>query len=177
MALGLASAQLHRPPDLMVSGDARLVGFVAGDWLWLQRQSGASNLTRDSWLRAHGLTQAQPLPREGEAASGAVACTERSCTLRAAPDGPAAILLRGAPPEDACGRAAVVVSAEPVRGRCAGSQVVDRFAVWRNGPHAVWLEADGARVVSDRAFRGARPWVPPPPSPRAREEAPPAPVE
>ena len=177
MALGLASPALHRPPDLLVSGDARLVGFAAEGALWLQRQSGASNLVRDTWLRAHGTTQARPLPREGEAAGGAITCRPGACTLRALPDGPAAILLRGEAPEQACGRAAVVVSAEPLRGRCAGSQVVDRFAVWRNGPHAVWLDAEGARVVSDRASRGARPWVPPPPGPRAREEPPPAAVE
>ncbi|BDG73322.1 ComEC/Rec2 family competence protein [Roseomonas fluvialis] len=177
MCLGLASPALHRPPDLLVSGDARLVGFAADGAFWLQRQSGASNLVRESWLRAHGLAQAQPFPREGEAAGGAIACRPGACTLRATPDGPAAALLRGDPPEAACGRAAVVVSAEPVRGRCAGSQVVDRFAVWRNGPHAVWLAPGGAQVVSDRAFRGARPWVPPPPSPRARDELPPAPVE
>lgn len=177
MVLGLASAALHRAPDVLVSGDARLIGFAADGGLWLQRQTGASNLVRDSWLRAQGVAQAQPLPREGEAAGGAIACRSGACTLRAMPDGPAVVLLRGDAPNEACGRAAVVVSAEPVRGRCAGSQVIDRFAVWRNGPHAVWLTPDSARVVSDRAWRGARPWVPPPPTPRAREELPPAPVE
>ncbi len=177
MALGLGSAALHRPPDLFVSGDARLIGFAADGALWVQRQSGASNLVRDSWLRAQGLAQARPLPAEGTAAGAAVECARGACTLRAVADGPAAILLRGEAPVVACGRAAVVVSAEPVRGRCAGSQVVDRFAVWRDGPHAVWLGREGARVVSDRAWRGARPWVPAPPVPRAREELPPAPVE
>ncbi|CAH0270687.1 hypothetical protein ROS9278_03656 [Roseomonas sp. CECT 9278] len=183
MALGLASASLHRPPDLLVSNDARLVGFAADGGFWLQRQSGASNLVRDTWLRAHGLASAQPFPREGDAAAGAIDCragargTLGACRLRATPQGPVAILLRGEAPEHACGQAAVVVSAEPVRGRCAGSQVVDRFAVWRDGPHAVWLDGAAARVVSDRAFRGARPWVPPPPVPRAREELPPAAVE
>jgi competence protein ComEC len=177
MALGLASAQLYRPPDLLVSGDARLVGFAADGALWLQRQSGASNLTRDAWLRAHALPEARPFPRDGIEAGGALACTPVACTLRTAPQGAAAILLRGGAADAACGRAAVVVSAEPVRGRCTGSQVVDRFAVWRNGPHAVWLDPAGARVVSDRAFRGARPWVPAPPSPRTREDLPPAPVE
>ena len=54
----------------------------------------------------------------------------------------------------------------------SGSAVVDRFAVWRNGPHAVWLGPEGARVVSDRACRGKRPWVPPPPRPRSQETAP-----
>ena len=177
MVLGLASQALHRPPDLIVSGDARLIGFAAEGAVWVQRQAGASALVRDSWLRAHGTAEARPLPANGEAAGGAIACRAGACILRAEPDGAAAILLRGAPPEEACGRAAVVVSAEPVRGRCAGSAVVDRFAVWRHGPHAVWLGRDGARVVSDRAWRGARPWVPPPPTPRGREELPAAPVE
>lgn len=177
MALGLASPALHRPPDLLVSGDARLIGFAAEGALWLQRQPGASGLTRESWLRAHGIAEARPLPAAGEAAGGAIACREGACVLRARPAGPEAVLLRGAPPGDHCGRAAVVVSAEPVRGRCAGSAVVDRFAVWRNGPHAVWLGGEAAHVVSDRAWRGARPWVPPLPVPRGREEPPLAPVE
>jgi competence protein ComEC len=177
MALGLGSASLHRPPDLLVSGDARLIGFAAEGALWVQRQSGASNLVRDSWLRAHGLAEARPLPAEGMAAGGAVECGRGACTLRAVADGPAAILLRGEAAEAACGRAAVVVSAEPVRGRCSGSQVVDRFAVWRDGPHAVWLDGRVARVVSDRAWRGVRPWVPPPPRPRGQPDLPPAPVE
>jgi competence protein ComEC len=177
MALGLASPTLHRPPDLLVSGDARLIGFAAEGALWLQRQSGASNLVRDAWLRAHGAAEARPLPTEGAAAGGAIACRPGACTLRAAPGGPVAVLLRGGPADPHCGRAAVIVSGEPVRGRCAGSQVVDRFSVWRHGPHAVWLASGGARVVSDRDWRGARPWVPPPPVPRAREDLPPAPIE
>jgi competence protein ComEC len=72
---------------------------------------------------------------------------------------------------------ALVVSAEPLRGRCEGSVVVDRFSVWRDGPHAVWFEAAAVRVVSDRAWRGDRPWVPPMPVPRGQEALPAAPVE
>ncbi|MBR0682443.1 ComEC family competence protein [Roseomonas eburnea] len=177
MALGLASPTLHRAPDLFVSGDARLIGFAAEGVLWLQRQSGASSLTRDAWLRAHGIAEPRPLPMDGEAARGAIACDAGACVLRAVPGGPEAVLLRRAPFAEYCGRAVVVVSAEPVRGRCAGSAVVDRFAVWRNGPHAVWLGSGGARIVSDRAWRGARPWVPPVPVPRGREDLPLAPVE
>jgi competence protein ComEC len=87
------------------------------------------------------------------------------------------MLLRGDPPREGCATAAGVVSAEPVRGRCA-ALVVDRFAVWRNGAHAVWLERSGARVLSDRAVRGTRPWVPPVPRPRdPRSPDPPAPTE
>ncbi|MBW6396249.1 ComEC family competence protein [Roseomonas sp. HJA6] len=174
LALGLASPVLHRPPDLFVSGDARLIGVAADGGFWLQRQSGASALTRDSWLRTHGLTEAQPLPATGTVAVGSIACTPGACRLH---DRPEVVLLRRDPPDGYCGRAALLVSAEPIRGRCAGSQVLDRFSVWRNGPHAAWFDSDGVRVLSDRAWRGTRPWVPPPPVPRSREEAPPAAVE
>jgi competence protein ComEC len=170
--LGLSSPMLHRAPDILVSADARLIGVAADGALWLERQRGASTFVRDQWLRAHGLDAARPLPAEGEAAGGAIACGPDACRLAAG-----AVLLRAGPAAGHCGQAALIVSAEPVRGRCAGSLVVDRFAVWRNGPHAAWLDADGARVVSDRAWRGARPWVPPPPVPRGQEVLPPAPVE
>ncbi|GGC48332.1 hypothetical protein GCM10011504_28490 [Siccirubricoccus deserti] len=173
--LGLASGQWHRPPDILVSGDGRLIAFRADETMFLQRLSGASNFTRDSWLRLFGIPEAQALPREG--AAGSITCTPGACSLRAAPEAPAAVLLRGAAPREACAGAALVISAEPVRGACA-AQVVDRFAVWRNGPHAIWLDRNGVRVVSDRATRGDRPWVPPPPVPRGTASAePPAAIE
>jgi competence protein ComEC len=57
--------------------------------------------------------------------------------------------------------------------------LVDRFTVWRNGSAAIWLEAGGARIVTDRDERGDRPWVPPPPKPRkaAAPVLPAAPVD
>jgi len=85
--------------------------------------------------------------------------------LRPSSGAPPAVLLRGASPNEACAGAALVVSAEPVRGRCA-ARVVDRFSVWGDGAHDVWLDKTGPRVLSDRALRGARPWVPPVPKPR-----------
>jgi competence protein ComEC len=72
---------------------------------------------------------------------------------------------------EVCGTAPVILSPEPVRGRCEASAILDRFAVWRDGAHAVWLTPDGPRVVSDRAHRGDRPWVPPRPRPRAQPSA------
>jgi len=59
-----------------------------------------------------------------------------------------------------------VVSLEPVRLRCP-VPVIDRFSVWREGAYAIWLVPNGARVLSDRADRGERVWIPRP-SPRNR---------
>ena len=55
----------------------------------------------------------------------------------------------------------VVVSLEPVRVPChPTTAVIDRFDLWRNGVHAVWIGDDGSiEIRSVRAMRGERPWV------------------
>jgi competence protein ComEC len=68
-----------------------------------------------------------------------------------------------------CRHADVLVATIPVRRRCASAGVViDRFSLWRDGGHVLWLDAGGVRVESVRANRGERPWVPPLPTPRNR---------
>jgi competence protein ComEC len=84
-------------------------------------------------------------------------------------DAPPGIFLRGAAVPPSVCDAALLVSQEPIRLRCPTRlPYVDRFSVWRNGAHAIWLLPEGPRILSDRENRGTRPWVPPPPVPRAR---------
>jgi competence protein ComEC len=173
MILGLSSAAFVRPPHILISGDARLIAISAADTLLLQRQSGASSLTREAWLRLYGQTAAQALPAEGSTAEGKLRCSAEGCVVD---EGPGAFLVRRGNIMAQCGAVAVIISAEPIRQRCRQSIMIDRFSVWRDGPHAVWLLPSGAKVISDRAWRGDRPWVPPPPQPRAAAE-PPAPIE
>ncbi|WP_431284824.1 ComEC/Rec2 family competence protein [Humitalea sp. 24SJ18S-53] len=179
---GLLSAYVVRPPDVLVAADARQVALRADGEVFVWRAAGASRMVRDIWLRGFGEDTAAELPAS-DAAGGLLACTTDLCRLRATPGGAEAVLVRPAPPvrgaaragvypdrlpppPGVCGIAAVVIAPEPMRGRCDGSQVVDRFSVWRDGAHAVWLAPDGARVVSDRDYRGDRPWVPGRPLPR-----------
>ncbi|MFN6252422.1 MAG: ComEC/Rec2 family competence protein [Acetobacteraceae bacterium] len=173
MILGLSSAAFVQPPHILISGDARLIAISAADTLFLQRQSGASSLTRDAWLRLYGQTAAQALPAEGSTAGGKLRCSAEGCVVD---EGPGAFLVRRGNIVAQCGAVAVIISAEPIRQRCRQSLLIDRFSVWRDGPHAVWLSPTGVQVISDRAWRGIRPWVPPPPLPRAATE-PPAQIE
>ncbi|WP_338662288.1 ComEC/Rec2 family competence protein [Pararoseomonas sp. SCSIO 73927] len=193
MVAGLLSGPAVTPPDLLVAADGRMLALTTPAGVAVERGSGANRLTRESWLRSWGEDDAAPLPREGEAPG--ITCTALSCLLRPRADGTAAILLRQPPREprprrgpappppvvhaDAgCGRAAVIVSLEPIRGRCRDTPKVDRFSVWRDGAHAIWLGREGATILSDRAHRGDRPWVPPVPTPRAQpQEEPPAETE
>ncbi|HWX49895.1 MAG TPA: ComEC/Rec2 family competence protein [Roseomonas sp.] len=173
---GLCSAVTVTPPDMLVSADARLIALRTEQGVVLQRASGASNFVRDNWLRGWGEDEAELLPAGSDHAAEGLNCPGLECRFQPHPDGPAAMLLRVPKPgrgekavpvlaAPACGQAAVLVSAEPIRGRCPGTPMVDRFSVWRDGPHAIWLSRDGVRVVSDRDWRGVRPWVPPPPRP------------
>jgi competence protein ComEC len=171
--LGLCSAAFVQPPHILVSGDARLIAISAADTLFVQRQQGASSLTRDWWLRLYGQNGAAPLPAEGSTAEDKLRCSVEGCVFN---EGPGAFLARRGTIAAQCGVVAVIVSAEPIRQRCRQSIVIDRFSVWRDGPHAIWLLPSGAQVISDRAWRGNRPWVPPPPQPRAATE-PTAPIE
>ena len=164
IAAGVASPAFDRPPDLLISADARLIGLRIPAGMLLQSGSGASKFTRDAWEQRWSLTAPQPFPRVGEAAGGAVACIATACAMRPNPAGDLALLLRGPPGPDACD-AGLLLSAEPIRLRCPAERLrIDRFDVWRNGAHAVWLEPAGPRIVSDRVTRGARPWVPPLPT-------------
>jgi competence protein ComEC len=157
---------------VLVSADARLIGFHTAEGVFLQTHNGGSKFTRDTWLRYWSAAEAAPLPAEGEAAGGAVACLAQECLVRPEPASGVALLVRGAAHPAGCRGAAVIVSAEPARGLCPKPwpQLVDRFTVWRNGAAAVWLAGGRARIVTDREERGARPWVPglPVPKPRPR---------
>ncbi|WP_426957695.1 ComEC/Rec2 family competence protein [Muricoccus radiodurans] len=192
MAAGLLSGSTVTAPDLLVSADARLIALSTPQGIFVERASGASRLTRESWLRSWGEDGAQPLPATGTAAEGRITCAGTACVLRPHPEGAAAALLRRPPPETprrrgtpappvppvraetGCGQAELLVSAEPIRGRCRDTPMLDRFSVWRDGAHAVWLGRGGAVVLSDRGFRGNRPWVPPVPEPRPRPPSEPA---
>jgi competence protein ComEC len=140
IALGLISPLLVRPPDLMVSADARLIGARVHDMVYLQSVSGASTFTRDAWLQYWAAGVALAMPKAGEQADGAIVCQKDACLLRLVPRSKAALLVRGAAHPDGCQEASVIVSAEPARGLCQRPwpALVDRFTVWRDRDLAGW---------------------------------------
>ncbi|HTI84891.1 MAG TPA: ComEC/Rec2 family competence protein [Acetobacteraceae bacterium] len=179
MLAGLLSPLLERPPDILVSAEARLIAVRTPEGAFIQQVSGASKFTREAWLRYWGEAAFQPIPTQGVVANGAIDCGQPVCILRPKADARPALLVRGSARPDGCGDAAVLVAAEPARGLCPRPwpALVDRFTVWRYGATAIWLDAGRARVLTDRAYRGNRPWVPPLPVPRQREAPKLAPAE
>jgi len=181
IAVGVVSPVFDRPPDILLSADAGLIGFRTEQGAFLQQTRSGSNFTRDAWFTRWDVDAAAPLPAAGTDASGTMTCERDSCVFRPRAEVMAALLMRGTSRPAGCAGVAVVVSSEPARGTCAwpSPRLADRFTVWRDGAVAIWLEPHGVRVLTDREDRGDRPWVPPPPKPRPRpvSNLPTAPVE
>jgi competence protein ComEC len=167
---GLLSPALDRPPDILVSSDAGLIGIRTGQGVLLQQTHGGSNFTRDAWLTRWNARVAAPFPAETPAGLNVLICSPNDCLFRPRENARAALLLRGPSRPAECAGVSVLVSAEPARGRCPwpAPALVDRFTVWKAGAAAIWLEPNGAFVLTDREARGDRPWVAPPPKPHRR---------
>jgi competence protein ComEC len=168
MLAGLLSPAVTPLPDLLVSNDARLIALRSEGAYWVQSRPGASKFTLAEWENHLGAGKLRPV-RDGQPGS----CTTGECRL-----GPVLVLRGQARPTD-CAGVVLLVSPEPARGECpSGTGLLDRFTVWRDGAHGVWLGPNWVSVVSDRAYRGKRPWVPGPPVPRrAVPDLPMAPTE
>lgn len=183
--LGILSPLVDRPPDILVSADARLIGVRGPDGVLVQAHSGGNAFVRDAFLVRWGVRDAMAFPKPGAAPRPGLECGKAAC--RVGPERTGLVLRAGPAPEVDCNGIAVVVAPEPARGACpAEVSRVDRFSAWRDGAHAIWLgQGTIPRILSDRQDRGARPWVPPPPTARPRpvpplpmaetEEAPPQP--
>lgn len=170
IAVGIVSAAFDRPPDILLSADAGLIGFRAEHGVFLQQTRSGSEFTRDAWFTRWDVSAAEPLPNEGTVAAGALSCERDTCLFRPREGVRPALLVRGPARPAGCATVSVVVSAEPARAVCAwpSPRPVDRFTVWKDGAVAIWLGPQGAQVLTDREDRGERPWVPPPPKPRPR---------
>ncbi len=158
LAAGLVSPAIVRPPDLLVSADARMIGVRTPAGMFVERKAGASKFTRDAWRQYWADGPPMRLPQVGQVADGAIACTAAACTIQVGP-GPGGLLLRNGKATD-CALSVLVTLGWEHGTACHGVPTVDRGMLLRDGAAAIWLEAAGARVVTDRDVRGQRPWIP-----------------
>jgi len=160
VALGLASIMLLQPPDVLATGDGRLLGLRGPDGELLLSTSRSKRFEAEVWQRRLGLDSPQTW-REAAGGGNGLTCDPLGCLYRRR--GQSVALVRdGRALIDDCAAASVVVSTEPIRRaqNCVGPRaVIDRFDLWRAGGHAVWLSREGVRVESVAQRRGRRPWV------------------
>jgi competence protein ComEC len=179
--IGLASVALELGPDVLVSSDGGLFAVRGPDGMLQLSNVRRDRLTRETWLRRSGQERPVAWTSDPALADAPTACDAQGCIYRAKGHVVALVNDVSALVDD-CARASVVIATVPVRQNCpSASVVIDRFALWRDGGHAIWLKANsGVTVESVRGWRGERPWVPPPPGRRApqstQKETPPKPA-
>lgn len=140
-AAGLGLAAMARPPDVLVSADAKLIAIRSGAEILLLAQPKASKFTLAQWRDVWG---GRPLL--------ASQCSANACRL-----GP--ILFASAPVMDCLG-ARLLVSPVNQPG-CTGVTVLDARLAAQQGAIAAWATKSGPLLRSDKEVQGNRPWVTP----------------
>jgi competence protein ComEC len=159
MAVGVGTVAMVRPPDMLIDGEARLVAVRTPQGGLMISSPKTAKFVSGVWLRRSGNTQTAGWPGEDDSPDQFLRCDTLGCIYRAGPHIIALPFAEAALDED-CGTADVVVSKVPVLGQCPSARVVvDRFDLWRDGAHALWLTTAGARVESVRDRHGTRPWA------------------
>lgn len=158
--LGLAGMLTTNRPDLLVDGSGRLLATATADGGLLVSSKSVGRSSRESWLRRVGAdTAAGYWPKHGASADQWLRCDALGCVYRAH-NHVVAIATRGEALLEDCRLADVVVSLVPVRGTCASARIlIDRFDLWREGTHAIWLDGEEVRIESVDDVRGDRPWI------------------
>jgi competence protein ComEC len=161
IAAGLLSLALIRPPDILVSGDGNLLAVRSPNGeLWLS-STKRERFVAKTWLRRAGRDgeSGRLWPREGSGAAGRLNCDALGCIYRAAGQ-VVALVEDGRALADDCRLASVLISLEPVRQDCgAPAVVIDRFDLWRDGGHVLWLDAGLVQIERVTDWRGERPWA------------------
>jgi competence protein ComEC len=154
---GMASVAMPSLPDVLIDADAKVVGVRMPDGGLAFSPTRAAKFEQARWLQQAGMRKAAPWPARAD--TNAMRCDGAGCVF-AVNGRMVALMQRPDAAEDDCRRADVIVSLVPLRGACPRPvAVVDRFDLWRDGAHAIWLEPDAVRVVSVNGLRGDRPWV------------------
>lgn len=156
VAAGIVSTMMVVTPDIMVSGDGRLMA--------VRNQEGELVLSSAKREKRTAKTWAERAGQDGATAWRAgydeIKCDGLACSYRSGNRTIALINDARALQED-CRRASIVVSAVPVRFHCPSAQLlIDRFDLWRKGPHAIWLEQDSLIVRTVAGTQGKRLWTP-----------------
>ncbi len=167
IAVGLSAIAMTNPPQILIEGNGKLQAILADDGSLLVSDIRPARFARDTWTRLAGSNQpVQRWPVSGSSRDGRLTCDINGCLYRN--NGQTVALVRGdgALTED-CWRADAVISMSPIRTKCPATVVIDRFDLWRDGAHALWLNGDRIDVKTVNGNRGHRPWViRPTPKPR-----------
>ncbi|ABI61713.1 ComEC/Rec2 family competence protein [Granulibacter bethesdensis] len=161
MVAGIASVWLTVHADLLISADARMVAVKAGPRVFAF-DKGSSPLLTEAWQAYWGVKDFTPLSVAGRLATHMARCGESGCLVTPVPGAPRVFLKTGEGTE-ICQPGALAVILDGWSSQCRDQPVISLSQIREEGSIAVWFRPGRISVLTDRAWRGDRPWVQPPP--------------
>ena len=160
VALGVATIPLTSPPDIVVSDTGRLMAVRTADGALSLSTKRRERFSAANWLRRDGVDNADTWPWKEPNYLSQMICDKLGCIFDHEGETIAFVHDERALHED-CNVASVIVSAVPVRRACPSAHaIIDRFDLWREGAHAIWLTRGPPRVETVAGTRGIRLWSP-----------------
>jgi competence protein ComEC len=153
--LGLLLALAGRPlPDVLVDGTAGNVALRNSEGLLVPAVPRKSRFSVERWLQSDG-DSASP----GEAVKRiGWTCLATRCEAVVKGRRIAYVTGDGTVPI-ACAGFDIMIASFPLRGACRAVPIrIDRFNVWRSGPHALYIDGRDVRILTARGLQGDRPW-------------------
>lgn len=157
LGLGALTPLSVSTPDILASGNGKLVAIKDADGLYRFNSKRAAKIAAETWLRRNAQDVRLPFPDvttvEGDS------CNLDMCRF-ATSMGYVTVALTEAGAAGACWSGRIVISLEPIEAGCPSAErVIDFFDLWRHGTHAIWIASDGSYRI-ERAFdTGERPWT------------------
>jgi competence protein ComEC len=154
-ALGMVLTMLVQHPDVIIERMGRNVALRNDAGELVLANARRSRFATERWLLADG----DGTPPSRAAGRQGFRCNANIC-IGVAKSKRIAYADKKAEGKLTCPEADVLIAAFPLRGACTTIALrIDRFDVWRNGSHALFIEDGGIRVETARQLRGDRPWV------------------
>jgi competence protein ComEC len=156
VVLGIGTALLALPPDLLIDRTGRLVAVRLDDGRAALGPYERDRWVTSQWLERFGREAAAPWPTDGR--HDDLRCDPLGCVL-ARGGRTVALARRPEALEDDCARADLVIG-YPRLERCPnGTPLIGPEALRTAGGLALWIGAGGIEVLTSREARGDRPWV------------------
>ncbi|NWG46825.1 MAG: ComEC/Rec2 family competence protein, partial [Alphaproteobacteria bacterium] len=151
IALGLVLWAGTPRPILLVDGDGETVALRAGDGGFAIVSGRTEGFSTERWIEREGLSE------PSRSRQGLLTCDGWGCIGEAGGHG-VALVEDGRALADDCRWAEIVIARIVVRDCPSARIVIDRFALWDGGAHAIWRKGEDLVVRSVAETRGQRPW-------------------
>lgn len=158
LVAGFASPGFADRPDILIADNGRLQAVRAAGGGLLISTERREAFTRDIWLSHDGSGEAAGVwPDLGSSPDGSLTCDPLGCLYRHQ-GWTVALVRHGRALTEDCRLADIIVTAEAVPRGCPAAVIVDRFDLWRDGAHAIYLVGPEVRIRAAGPETGDRPW-------------------